>query len=130
MLSDMLAKQRALADQKERKRAADAAIADKEAAKAELLNDAYSKLKTFAPPNMQSRVSLWKPWAQGVTMQGGAKAKKLAGRCSTVLPTLTWASQQPRKMIGHGSRTLGTTKWSPSMGKIWGPFLLDGCRTF
>ena len=78
---------------------------------------------------MLSTLSLWRHWVQAVTMQVAPKRNNIASMCSTVLPALKWASQQARRMIGHGSRKPGTKKWSPSMEQIGHRCLLDGCRT-
>ena len=77
---------------------------------------------------MRSKASLWTPWVKVTPAQAESRRKRTASRFSTALLVLERGSQQVRRMIGHGSRTRGTRRWSISMAQSGGRCLRVGCR--
>ena len=114
---DTLMKKHLAQQHNERKREAAKAIADRDTAVAELKRTKRTIQDMESVRASRHAIKTYTLEALGACGHnaGGAKVKKIASMCSTVLPALRWASQQARRMIGHGLRKPGTKKWSPNM---------------
>ena len=90
------------ADQRKRKREAATAIADRDAAVAELRET-------------KRRVQEMERRAKVVTMQAEPKGKRIAWKFSSAFRVFERDSHLVKKMIGRGSRTRGIRRWSEYM---------------